>query len=97
MPKIFTRIWDLLVVLGQARAASTLARQGRYKEAQTLMQGEETMMTIREMWERLQETLNPDTQTEFERWVINRNPQDASELEQLEREWFRTKQFTQAY
>lgn len=55
------------------------------------------MITIREMWERLQETLESNTQSEFERWISSSNPQNASELEQLEREWFRTKQFTQAY
>jgi hypothetical protein len=55
------------------------------------------MMTIKEMWERLQETLGSDSRSEFERWVCQNNPQTAAELEQLEREWFRTRRFTQAY
>jgi hypothetical protein len=55
------------------------------------------MMTIKEMWERLQETLGSDSRSGFERWINQNDPQNAAELEQLEREWFRSRQFTQAY
>lgn len=43
------------------------------------------MMSVKEMWERVQEMFKQPS--EFERWVIGRNPQNAADLEQLYKEW----------
>jgi len=38
MGNIAKSIWSILMSIGQARAASILARQGRFEEAQALYQ-----------------------------------------------------------
>lgn len=40
MKKFLTPFYNFLVSMGRARAAAELSRQGRYKEAQAIMQGE---------------------------------------------------------
>lgn len=39
MKTIFTTIYDFLLSMGQARAASALARSGQYEAAKDLMTG----------------------------------------------------------
>lgn len=43
------------------------------------------MLTVKEMWERLQEMFRQPS--DFERWLAKRNPTNAAELEHLMRQW----------
>lgn len=54
-------------------------------------------MSVKELWERVQEMFAPAYQTSFDKWLRSRNPQDAADLERLEREWYRTQQFRQVF
>jgi hypothetical protein len=51
-------------------------------------------MTIKEMWERVQEMFR--SRSDFERWIISKNPQNAADLELLYREWT-YKQYREIY
>ena len=42
-------------------------------------------MTIKEMWERVQEMFKQPT--EFEVWIASRSPQSAADLDHLCKEW----------
>lgn len=52
------------------------------------------MISVKEMWERVQEMFKQPS--EFERWIIGRNPQNAADLEQLYKEWV-YKQYRESY
>ena len=52
------------------------------------------MNSVKDLWERVQEMFK--TPTEFERWIANRHPQNAADLEILIKEW-EYKQFRQIY
>lgn len=52
------------------------------------------MISVKEMWERVQEMFHQPS--EFERWIIGRNPQNAADLEQLYKEWV-YKQYRESY
>jgi hypothetical protein len=42
-------------------------------------------MTMKEMWERVQEMFRQPT--DFERWIASRCPQNAADLDYLCKEW----------
>ena len=50
---------------------------------------------IRELWIRVQERFR--TPSDFERWIKNHNPQNAAELEHLEKQWMHRNQFNQPF
>lgn len=52
------------------------------------------MRSVREMWERVQEMFRQPS--DFELWLISRNPQNAADLEQLYKEWV-YKQFRESH
>ena len=43
------------------------------------------MLTVREMWERVQEMFR--SRSDFERWIISQNPQNAADLDHLYKQW----------
>jgi hypothetical protein len=43
------------------------------------------MMSVKDMWERVQEMFR--SPSDFERWIVQRNPQNAADLDQLCKEW----------
>jgi len=54
-------------------------------------------MSVKELWERVQEMFTPAYQTSFDQWLRSQNPSDAADLERLEREWYRIQQFRQVF
>ena len=52
------------------------------------------MPTVKDMWERVQEMFR--SPSEFEIWVMSRNPQNEADLELLYRQWT-YKQFRDSY
>jgi len=54
-------------------------------------------MSVKELWERVQEMFASRQQTSFDQWLRSQNPQDPADLERLEREWYRTRQFRQVF
>jgi len=54
-------------------------------------------MTVKELWERVQEMFMADQQTQFEQWLKSRYPQNIADLERLETEWYRSSQFRQVF
>lgn len=52
------------------------------------------MSRVKEMWERAQEMFR--SRSDFERWIISKNPQNVADLELLYREWT-YKQFHDCY
>jgi len=57
----------------------------------------EQVMTVKELWERVQEMFMADQQTQFEQWLKSRYPQNIADLERLETEWYRSSQFRQVF
>ncbi len=53
-------------------------------------------MTVKEMWERVQEMFAPKVQTEFERWLQGQYFQDVYDLERLQLVWW-DRQFSRPY
>lgn len=51
-------------------------------------------MTVKEMWERVQEMFCQ--RSDFERWINSQNPQSSADLEILYREWT-YKQYREIY
>ena len=43
------------------------------------------MLTMKELWERVQEMFR--TQSDFERWINAQNPQSPEDLEHLYKQW----------
>jgi len=54
----------------------------------------QVIMTVKEMWERVQEMFR--SRSEFERWIISKNPQNVADLELLYKQWT-YKQFHDSY
>ena len=43
------------------------------------------ILSVKDMWERVQEMFR--SPSDFEQWIISRNPQNAAELDQLCKEY----------
>jgi hypothetical protein len=52
------------------------------------------MSTVKEMWERVQEMFRQPS--DFESWIMSKNPQSAVDLEHLYKQWT-YKQFRDSY
>lgn len=52
------------------------------------------MITVKDLWERVQEMFR--SPSEFEKWVASRNPQNEADLEILYKEWT-YRQFNDCY
>lgn len=53
-------------------------------------------MTVKEMWERVQEIFAPKLDTHFEQWLKDQQCHDIYDLERLQVIWW-SKQFSQGY
>lgn len=53
-------------------------------------------MTVKEMWERVQEMFAPQIQTHFERWLQSQYCHDVYDLERLQLIYW-NRQFTRSY